>query len=421
MTQFSKKQEDWILAPYNYTFDVAEGSPRSGKTFANIARFALHKITSRDTNHLVTAYSQEQAYRLIIEGDGYGLIHIFDGHCAMRHDDNGDYLYIDLPSGEKKVYIKGGGKADSKKAITGLSLGSVYFCEIDLLHPDMVQECFRRTFAAKDRWHIADLNPPAPQHPIIKVFEQQNTRWEHWTIHDNPIITEDRKREIEAVCKKNPYLYRRDWLGERAIPEGVIYSMFDPSKHLVDAFPYGEVFPVEMFFSGDGGLTDATSIDCWIVGRTQDRRYRLYKVANWYYDGGNKAMSTQAREIAGNFVPYCREKYHMRETTWLIDPACKALRKELELLGIMSEGADNNAHDIKGSRKGIAVGIEYLQSAMQDDRFFVVDDKRFGAEHFLREVGMYCVDDHGNPIDAYNHDMDACRYGNNYFYKRYVI
>ena len=32
----------------------------------------------------------------------------------------------------------------------------------------MIQECLRRTYAAKDRWHIADCNPPAPQDPVIK-------------------------------------------------------------------------------------------------------------------------------------------------------------------------------------------------------------------------------------------------------------
>jgi hypothetical protein len=85
----------------------------------------------------------------------------------------------------KKVYYKGGGKVDSVKAITAMSLGRVVFCEINLLHPDMVQECFRRTFAAKMRYHLADLNPPAPNHPVIKeVFDVQNTRWRHWSIRN---------------------------------------------------------------------------------------------------------------------------------------------------------------------------------------------------------------------------------------------
>ena len=52
-------------------------------------------------------------------------------------------------------------------------------------------------------------------------------------------------------------------------------------------------------------------------------------------------MSVQARELAGTFAPYCRNKFGMREDAWYIDPACKALRKELELYGIDALNADN--------------------------------------------------------------------------------
>lgn len=419
MIEFSKKQADFIRGPYSHCLDVAEGTPRSGKTFAATQRFALHLLASHDENHLITAYSQEQAYRLVIDGDGFGLLKFFEGNVRIKHDDHGDHLFLTLPTGNKKVYYRGGGKADSQKSITGISLGSVYFCEINLLHPDMVQECFRRTFAARDRWHIADLNPPPPNHPIIKdVFEVQDTYWTHWTLDDNPIITAERKEEIRRTCEKNPYLYKRDFLGERAIPEGVIYSMFDPQRHILPQIP-PDAEIIEMFFSGDGGLTDATSIDCFVVARVGEK-ICLLRVANWYYDGSNMAMSMQARHIAREFIPYCREKTGKRETDIFIDPACKALRKELEILGFYTRGADNNARDVKGGRKGIAVGIEYLQSAIADDRFFLIDDPKYGNEAFLREVGLYVTDDNGNPVDKYNHNMDSARYGNNYYYKRYV-
>lgn len=179
-----------------------------------------------------------------------------------------------------------------------------------------------------------------------------------------------------------------------------------------------------MFFSGDGELSDPTSVSCNIITQANGgarTKYKLYRVANWYYDGGDKALSTQAREIVGNFVPYCRNKYGRRESCWKIDPACKALRKELEVLGIYADAADNNGHDIKGNTKGIKVGIEYLQSAIQDGLFFCVEDERYGHYNFLKEIGLYCVDDHGTPIDAYNHCCDEARYANNYFYKHYVL
>lgn len=423
--EWSPKQKQIIRAPFDHTLDWLEGTPRSGKTTAGIARFATHLIKSRDRNHLVVAYSAEQAFRLILDGDGYGLIHIFKGMCRPSHDDSGRHLKIYFPDGEKKVYWKGGGKADSYKAIQGMSLGSVYFSEINLLHEDMIQECLRRTYASKDRWHIADCNPPAPNDPVIKnVLNIQDSRFMHWTCKDNPILTPERLKEIENACKKSDFLYKRDWLGMRTIPEGVIYFMFDQNRHILDEFPK-DLAPIEMFFAGDGGTTDATSIGCYIVGARLDgigrpRRYVLFRVGNWYYDGANMAMSIQAKHICQEFIPYMRDKYRMKETGVYIDPACKALRLEIERYGIETSGADNNSKDVRGSSKGIMVGIENLQSGIADGRFFLVEDDKYTTESFLTEAGLYCVDKVGKPIDAYNHAMDETRYAYNYFHKTYV-
>lgn len=421
---WSGKQSSLLAEPYKHCLEVFEGTPRSGKTTCAVARAAWFYWNTPDMNHLILAFNQEQAFKLVMDCDSLGLMHIFPGLWEMKHDDYGDHMLLHTPSGDKRIYYKGGGKADSHKSFTGMSFGSVFFCEINLLHMNAIQEAFRRTMAARIRWHIADLNPPAPNHPVIsEVFDVQDTRWTHWTPEDNPILTEQRKKELFNTLSKNRYLLERDWYGHRVIPEGVIYSMFDPQRHIVAAIPADEQ-PIEMFFAGDGGLTDATSISCNIIARRIERdklKYRLYRVANWYYDGGNRAMSTQAREIAQTFAPWCRNKFRMRESCWKIDPACKALRKELELFGIMTDPADNNAHDIKRSTKGIRVGIEYLQSAIEGGLFYCVESDQYGHADFLREVGMYCVDAHGEPVDAYNHALDEARYANNYFYKNYVL
>ena len=425
--KWSDKQKELILAPYDHTIDWMEGTPRSGKTTAAIARYTDHLISCRDTNHLITAYSAEQAYRLVIDGDGLGLIHNFAGYVRPSHDDEGAHLLIKLPESRfgsaggniRKVYWKGGGKADSHKSITGMSLGSVYFCEINLLHMNMIQECLRRTYAAKDRWHIADCNPPAPRDPVIKdVLEIQDCRFMHWTCKDNPILSESRLQEIKTACEKSPFLYKRDWLGERCIPQGVIYWMFDTEKHILQRIP-DDGFMVEMYFAGDGGTTDATSVSCYVVLMTQERKHKLLRVGNWYYDGGQMAMSDQARHICGEFIPAMRKKTGMRESCIMIDPACKPLRLEIDKIGYNTTTADNNGHDIKGSSKGIKVGIEMLQNSINDGRFYLVDDERYGVEPFIKEVGLYCVDDNGNPVDAYNHAMDETRYAHNYFAKQY--
>jgi PBSX family phage terminase large subunit len=418
--KFSPKQLEAIYRPYNYTFDVLEGTPRSGKTTAGHFRFADYLTWTRDTNHLIVAYNQEQAYRLFIDGDGTGLMHIFGDLCAIKHDEHGSHLEVHTTNGIKKVYYKGGGKSNSVGAITGMSLGSVVFCEINLLHMSMIQECFRRTFAALDRYHMADLNPPAPQHPVIKeVFDVQNTRWMHWTIQDNPIITDERKKEIYEILSKNPYLLDRDWFGKRVMPQGVVYSMFDMEKNILPSI-VGKRY--EMYFVADGGQSDATSCSCNIVVRYQDK-FRLLRVANYYHSGADtgqvKAMSTYAKEIK-KFMEYCIEKFEMRYTEMFVDPACKSLREELHLLGIETGKADNNSKDIKGSSKGLEVGIERLQNSITNEQFMIVECDTYDHYNFLKEIGMYVREDDGKPIDDFNHALDECRYANNYFYKRYV-
>jgi PBSX family phage terminase large subunit len=422
MIEFSPKQKEIIRAPFSHTLEVNEGTPRSGKTTAGHFRFAYYLTVTPDENHLIVAYNQEQSYRLFVDGDGTGLLHIFGDLAKPKSDRLGDHLEIHTPTGLKKVYYKGGGKVDSVKAITGMSLGSVVFCEINLLHPDMVQECFRRTFAAKMRYHLADLNPPAPNHPVIKeVFEVQYTRWKHWSIRDNPIISEERKAEIKSTLEKNPYLYKRDWLGQRVMPEGVIYSMFDMDTHIAPSL-LGK--PYEMYFSADGGQSDATSVSCNIVTRYEGK-FRLNRVAHYYHSGKEtgqtKAMSIYAREIQ-SFVKWCRKKYEMMYSEFFVDPACKSLREELHLIGIDTRTADNNAHDIKGSVKGIEVGIERAQSMLNDGQFFLIETDKFDHYDFIKEVGMYCRNETtGKPVDDWNHSMDEFRYAVNYFVRRYKI
>jgi len=418
---FSPKQLEVIYRPFNYTFDVFEGTPRSGKTTAAHFRFADYLTWTRDTNHLIVAYNQEQAYRLFIDGDGTGLMHIFGDLATIKHDEHGSHLEVHTPTGIKKVYYKGGGKSNSVGAITGMSLGSVVFCEINLLHMSMIQECFRRTFAALDRYHLADLNPPAPNDPVISdVFDVQNTRWTHWTIVDNPIITEERRKELFETLSKNPYLLDRDWYGKRVLPEGVIYSMFDLKKNQKPTV-MGKKF--EMYFVADGGQSDATSCSCNIVTRYKDK-FRLNRVANYYHSGKDtgqvKAMSTYALEIK-EFIEWCVNKYEMSYTDVFVDPACKSLREELHKIGIQTSRADNNAQDAKKQGGGVEVGIERLQNSMTNEQFLLIETDKYDHYDFIKEIGMYVRDDNGKPIDDFNHALDEARYANNYFYRRYVV
>ena len=178
-----------------------------------------------------------------------------------------------------------------------------------------------------------------------------------------------------------------------------------------------------MFFVADGGQSDATSCSCNIITLYKDK-FILNRVAHYYHSGKEsgqtKAMSVYAVEIK-KFINWCLEKYEMRYTDLYVDPACKSLREELHAIGVDTRRADNNAQDAKKQGGGIEVGIERLQNAITDERFFLIETDKYDHYNFIKELGMYVRDDNGNPVDDWNDALDECRYANNHFYKNYVL
>lgn len=425
--EYSPKQASFIFSPFDHLFDVNEGSIRAGKTAADDARLAVFYLLSPDENHLVSAYNQELAYNLFIEGDGMGLAYIFDGCSHLRRDRSGDHLALDLPSGHKKIYFKGGAKSNSANAIRGMSLGSCAYSEVNLLNQEFLDETFRRTAAAKLRYHLADLNPPAPQDPIIKFFADRQAHWLHWRMSDNPVMTLKRLAEMEAQLSRNPYLYKRDWLGLRVMPEGLIYSVFDPDT-MTDATLIGD--PVEMYFETDAGQDDATTMSCNIVTRRRvDGEYKfvLNRAANFYHSGREtgeqRAMSTYAAQLV-EFIRWCVKHFQLQYSTVQVDPAALALRMELVKLGVDATTANNNGHEVVGGRKGIEVGIQRQQNLMANGQFRLVETPEgcdYSHYSYIKELGMYVRDPNsGQPVDANNHAMDESRYAANYFYANYM-
>ncbi|EGC1186698.1 PBSX family phage terminase large subunit [Listeria monocytogenes] len=428
---FTPKQQETITFPFRgVTLEVNEGTPRSGKTTADIFKMAYIYSISEDQNHLVAAFNQEQAFRLFMDGDGFGLMHIFGNLAEMKHDEHGDHLLIHSPNGPKKIYYKGGGKVNSVGAITGMSLGTVTFLEINLLHKDFIEECFRRTFAAKNRFHLAELNPPAPNHPVLEIFSNYEKsgryKWRHWTTKDNPALSEERKQEIYNEVKHSSYLLQRDWYGKRVLPKGIIYETFDMQKNQISKL---EGHPIEMVFFGDGGQQDATVCECYVITEHEadgHYKYKLNQVASYYHSGRDtgevKAGSTYAIEIK-QFIQWCMKEYEVPvNEPVFIDPACRWLREELEKVGVDTAGADNNAHDVTGKAQGIEVGIERMQSLLSERRYLLVEQPNDQYDHYswLQEIGMYVRDENsGKPVDKNNHAMDTSRYATNYFYRNY--
>lgn len=93
---------------------------------------------------------------MFMDGNGLGLVYIFDGCFDIWYDEYGDYLLLYVLNGEKKIYYKGGGKINFVGVIMGMFLGMVIFFEFNLLYKDFINECFRWIFVVEWCYYLGE-------------------------------------------------------------------------------------------------------------------------------------------------------------------------------------------------------------------------------------------------------------------------
>lgn len=238
---FGDKHINYIRKCVDCTYNIAEGAVRAGKTVDNVYAFAHELKTTKDRIHLATGSTVANAKLNIGDANGFGLEYIFRGQSHWGKYKDNDCLYIKGPAtGYKQriVIFAGAAKADSYKKIRGNSYGMWIATEINLHHENTIREAFNRQLAANKRKIFWDLNPDNPKAKIytgyIDKYAKQDDNgmllggynYEHFTIHDNVNISDERKREIESQYDKDSIWYMRDILGIRAVAEGLIYRTF---------------------------------------------------------------------------------------------------------------------------------------------------------------------------------------------------
>ena len=236
---FGPRHREYMKRAFHSVISVAEGAVRAGKTIDNVFVFAALLDKSPDKLHLATGSTAGNAKLNIGDSNGLGLEHIFRGRCRWTRYRDNDALSVLTPRGERIVIFAGGKNADSYKKIRGNSYGMWIATEINLHADSMIKEAFNRQLAARDRRVLWDLNPSSPSAAIYRDYldkfdEAQRSgsvrenyyNYAHFTIFDNPIITEERLSDILAQYDRESVWFRRDILGERCAAEGLIYRTF---------------------------------------------------------------------------------------------------------------------------------------------------------------------------------------------------
>ena len=402
---FSQKHKTYIKNAMHNKMNVAEGAIRSGKTIDHCIIAAMYLEICPDKIHLASGSTLGNAKLNIGVCNGFGLENLFRGRCKWGKFKDNEALFLHTQTGDKVVIFVGGGKADAYKRILGNSYGLWIATEInehydsDDSRTSFIKVAFGRQVAAIQPMVLWDLNPCNPSHGIYKQYiDLYKTtyvggyQYQHFTIHDNLSISEERKREIESQYVPGSIWYRRDILGERCIAEGLCYPMWE------DAFgepPEGSE-PSEYCISIDYGTMNAFAALLW-----EKHGLIWYGTREYYYSGRTEQKQKTDEDYGKDIDAWCADIQTEGKLATIIDPSAASfialLRKRGERYKVIP--ADNDVAD----------GIRETANALENGYIKISPKLKCWKE----EAGGYCwdkdaIDD--RPVKENDHLMDAMRY-----------
>lgn len=264
--------------------------------------------------------------------------------------------------------------ADDLQKLRGPQRDIAFLNEATEFTLDLFDEINQRT----SKRVILDFNPWAKSHWVYKLPEYHPNQVAFWktTYRDNPALTASQISAIEAYQTTNPAKWRIYGLGERVIPEELVY----PEYNTVTLMPEGETV-----YGVDFGSTSPTAVVQ--VTRVGDNLY----VRELVYETNlsTAKLGAELKRLCGSGTIYC-------------DAAEPDRIKELQSMGLQAVKAN----------KSVQAGIAFVQNFKL--HLFINDE----ADNLQREADSYSWKRNvqtgvlmDEVVKADDHLMDAMRYG----------
>ena len=398
----NSKQASYIKRSLSSWLNLAEGGKRAGKNIINIIAWVTTLEQHPDKLHLAAGVTLGTARMNIIDSNGFGVQHIFEGRCKFGKYQGVEALYFyPQPNVEKIIVIAGGGKANDAARIKGMSFGSAYISEANECHPDFIKECFDRTLASTQRRIFMDINPKPPRHWFYLDIENHHKEeqlknpnygynYGHFTIADNNSLTREQLVGLLRTYNMNSPWFRADILGERTSASGIIYTGFTKAveidqKEILEELEDGvydrKISFIDFSVGVDVGGTDATVAT--LNGFTSNYE-QVIAIDGYYHKQGidtGKDHATYAASIAAFILRWCKPYPRLKNCTVFCESADKLFRQALR-----------NALD--------DVGLRTMHIVPSYKKEGIVDRIRF--QEILINQGRKRIASHMRPwLDAY--------------------
>ena len=282
-----------------------------------------------------------------------------------------------------------GGKDESSAAlIQGRTLAGVLLDEVALMPRSFVEQALARcSVDGNKKWF--SCNPESPQHWFylewIKKHDERNALYLHFTMRDNPGLTEKVIEQYESMF--SGVFYDRFIRGLWVVAEGLVYPMFD-ERNITDEVPESG----EYYMSCDYGTLNPFSAGLWCWNGKVATRVREY-----YYSGRDERSNKTDEEY---YIELEKLAGDLPVKSVVIDPSAASFIEVIRR---------HKRFRVQKAVNDVIPGIATTARYIQDGTIKVYRS----CKDAIREFGLYRWDEKSTedkPIKENDHAMDDIRY-----------
>ena len=365
---------------------ICDGAVRSGKTLAMGVGFFLWATAAFRGRDFAICGKTVGAVRRNLLGQVGGLLREM-GFTWTEKVSQG-IVQAGLHGRINTFYLFGGRDESSAALIQGMTLAGALMDEVALMPRSFVEQTCARCSAEGARVWFS-CNPDTPEHWFYKEWiqkaEEKGALWLHFTMEDNPSLSEKVKQRYRETFQGT--FYRRFVLGEWVAAQGLVYDFFSRLERPEP--PEGEM--EEWVISCDYGTVNPTSMGLW--GKRGDRWYRM---AEYYYD--SRAEGRQKTD--GEYADALAELAGGRPVrAVVVDPSAASFLEVLRRRG----------WPVKKAKNDVLSGIRLTAELLRRGTLVICAN----CEAAAREFGLYRWEEgsaRDKVVKEHDHAMDEIRY-----------
>ena len=386
--KFSPKQRRvlgwWYGADRERDAIICDGAVRSGKTVCLGLSFACWAMTQFSGRQFALCGKTALALRRNLLGELLPVLRRLGVKVEERRGERS--LLLSWRGRENRFWLIGGRDEGSAALIQGATFAGALLDEAALMPRSFVEQCVARCSVAGSRLWFS-CNPEGPGHWFYREWicraEERNALYLHFTMADNPGLTEKVRRRYEQGWS-GPF-YRRFVLGEWTAAQGLVYDFFQEGD-FVRPVPAGQ--PERCCLSIDYGTVNPFSCGMW--GSFQGVWYRMKE---YYY----ASRETGVQKTDQEYVEAVRTLAAGRPIEQVVvDPSAASFIEALGRAGF----------PVVKARNDVLSGIRLTAGALKSGRIVICDS----CGDCLREMGLYCWEEgRERPKKENDHAMDDMR------------